>query len=81
MCYIGDVKDITFGIERDEDDGVFIASWDDPHGGGITTQGADLRELQDMIVDAVGGYFKAAGIPAPLRVRLHFISDPELALA
>jgi hypothetical protein len=34
-----------------------------------------------MILDAVIGYFKAAGTPAPLRVKLHFTTDPELALA
>ena len=81
MCYSRRGKEITFDIDRDEGDEVFVASWDDPRGAGITTQGADLHELQDMIVDAVGGYFKAAGIPSPLRVRLHFTRDPELALA
>jgi hypothetical protein len=58
------------------------ASWDDPSGkGGITTKGGDLRELQDMVLDAVTGYFNAAGVPAPSRVRLHFVTDPELAVA
>jgi hypothetical protein len=34
-----------------------------------------------MILDATMGYFRAAGIPAPSRVRLHFVTDPELELA
>ena len=76
------MKEITFTVERDEDEACFVASWDDPSGkGGITTQGEDLRELQDMVVDAVTGYFQAAGIPGPSRVRLHFVTDPELAVA
>ena len=76
------VPEITFTVERDEESGGFVASWDDPSGkGGITTQGEDLRELQDMLKDAATGYFHAAGVPVPSRVRLHFLTDPELALA
>lgn len=74
--------EITFTVERDEDSSLFVASWDDPSGrGGITTQGEDLRELQDMVIDATAGYFRAAGVPVPNHVRLHFVADPELALA
>jgi len=36
-------------IERDEEAGLFVASWDDPAGGGITTQGKDLRELASAL--------------------------------
>jgi hypothetical protein len=76
------VEEITFTVERDEDGTGYVASWDDPSGkGGITTEGADLRELQEMILDAATGYFQTAGVPAPSRVRLHFVTDPELALA
>ena len=75
------MQEIIFNVERDEEGECFVASWDDPRGGGITTQGADLRELQEMILDAATGYFKAANVPAPSRVRLHFVTDPELALA
>ena len=75
------MRDITFTIERDEEASVYVASWDDPSGkGGITTAGEDLRELQEMIPDAASGYFRAAGIKAPERIRLHFVADPELAL-
>lgn len=74
------MKEIIFNVERDEDSSFLVASWDDPRGGGITTQGADLRELQEMIRDAATGYFRAAGVPVPSRVRLHFATDPELAL-
>ncbi|MDD5260534.1 MAG: hypothetical protein PHD76_01670 [Methylacidiphilales bacterium] len=76
------MQEITFNVERDEEADCFVASWDDPSGkGGITTQGEDLRELQEMIFDAATGYFHTAGVPAPKRVRLHFASDPQLALA
>jgi hypothetical protein len=76
------MEELTFTVDRDEEEGSFVASWDDPSGkGGITTQGGDLRELQDMVIDAVTGYFQAAGVPAPSRVRLHFVTDPELAVA
>jgi hypothetical protein len=44
------MKDVPeFTIERDEKAGLFVASWDDPAGGGITTQGKDLRELASAI--------------------------------
>jgi hypothetical protein len=75
------MQEILFNVERDEDSSYLVASWDDPRGGGITTQGADLRELQEMILDAANGYFRAAGVPGPSRVKLHFVTDPELVLA
>lgn len=76
------VHEIIFTVERDEDSPVLVASWDDPSGkGGITTQGEDLRELQEMIQDATLGYFRALGVKAPESVRLHFATDPQLALA
>ena len=76
------MDEITFTVSPCEDTGVLVASWDDPSGkGGITTQGEDLRELQEMVKDAAIGYFEAAGVPVPPRVRLHFVTDPELALA
>jgi hypothetical protein len=68
------VKEITFTVERDEEGACFVASWDDPSGkGGITTEGRGLGELQEMILDAATGYFQAAGVAAPSRVRLHFV--------
>lgn len=59
--------------------GGFVARWDDPAGGGITTQGDTLAELQTMINDAVLGYFEPG--MAPAKVRLHFTQDPVLAVA
>ena len=78
---IKQMKEIIFNVERDEESSFLVASWDDPRGGGITTQGADLRELQEMILDAVTGYCHADGVPLPVRVKLHFVTDPELAVA
>jgi hypothetical protein len=75
------MEEIIFNVERDEESSFLVATWDDPRGGGITTQAADLRELQEMLLDAATGYFRAAGVPVPNRVKLHFVTDAELALA
>jgi predicted RNase H-like HicB family nuclease len=67
---------IVFTVSTDETGG-FVARWDDPVGGGITTQGENLAELQEMVRDAVDGYFAYRG--APETVRLHFVEDPVIA--
>ena len=59
--------------------GSIVASWDDPAGGGITTQGKDLRELASAIEEAVRCHF--AGRTAPREVALHFADNPVLQLA
>ena len=71
--------EITFSVEPCAETGGFVARWDDPRGGGITTQGDTLAELQYMVADAISGYFEAGS--APTRVRLHFVQDPVFALA
>ena len=71
------MDEITFQVQRDEESGWLVASWDAPAGaGGITTQGKDLRDLQEQIIEAVACHFD--GEKAPRRIRLHFISDPIL---
>ena len=51
-------EEITFIVEKDEGSEMLIASWDDQSGnGGITTQGADLKELQEMVSEAVRCHF------------------------
>ena len=72
------IKEITFSVEPCRETGGFVARWDAPGGGGITTQGDSFRELDAMITDAVGGYFEPG--KQPKRVRLHFSEDPVLAL-
>jgi predicted RNase H-like HicB family nuclease len=72
------VNEIVFQVVEDED-GTYCASWDDPRGGGISTQGSDLAELQAMVRDAVLCHFDDG--EAPDRVRLHFVQDPALAVA
>ncbi len=62
-----------------EDGGGYVARWNDPTGGGITTQGNSFAELDAMVLDAVGGYF--ADAPKPVTVRLHFVDDPVLTVA
>jgi hypothetical protein len=72
------VTEIIFNVERCEESGMLIASWDAPNGkGGITTQGQDLTELQEMVKDAVLCHFDEGA--APEEVRLHFVNDPVVA--
>lgn len=73
------MAEIVFSVGRDPAGGCLVASWDDPKGGGITTQGADLGELQAMVLDAVRCHFDPEERPAA--IRLHFIDDPVLAPA
>jgi hypothetical protein len=70
------VDEITLQVQHDEESGWLVATWDAPRGGGITTQGKDLRDLQDQVQDAVRCYFDPG--EAPRRIRLHFVSDPVL---
>jgi len=53
---------IIFTVEAEESGG-YVAYWDDPRGGGITTQGEALVDLQANILDAV---------------RCHFTEDSEV---
>jgi hypothetical protein len=74
------MQSITLTVTRCPETGGFVARWDAPDNqGGIATQGDDLGELQDMVADAVKGWFADKGsLPS---VRLHFVEDPELAIA
>ncbi len=78
LCEIATVKEIIFTVAADEA-GSFSASWDDPRGGGISTQGEDLTDLYAMIRDAVLCHFDEGEIPA--RVGLHVTEDPALTFA
>jgi predicted RNase H-like HicB family nuclease len=73
------VAEITLRVEPCLETGGFVARWDAPGGGGITTQGDSFAELDAMIADAVDGYFEPG--QRPKRVRLHFTEDPVLAIA
>ena len=69
------MDEILFQIETDES-GVLVASWDAPEGGGITTQGKDLGDLQLQVTDAVRCHFDEGAVPR--RIRFHFVADPVL---
>jgi predicted RNase H-like HicB family nuclease len=71
--------EICFNLTPCDETGGYVARWDDPAGGGICTQGDSFAELDHMVRDAVEGYF--ADGKKPERIRLHFVSDPELAVA
>jgi predicted RNase H-like HicB family nuclease len=74
------MKEITLTVERDDESGWLVASWDAPNGsGGITTQGKDLGELQTNVREAVRCHFGKT--KAPASIRLHFVSDPVVASA
>ena len=71
---------ITFQVQRDEASGRLVAWWDAAAGaGGITTQGEDLSDLQQQIMEAVSAHFDSGA--APRRIRIHFASDPVLVQA
>lgn len=76
---LGMEEEITFTVGTCPETGGFVARWDDPRGGGITTQGETLGELQAMITDAVSGYFDPS--EAPARIKIHFEEDPVLLVA
>lgn len=71
--------ELVFTVTPCPETGGFVARWDDPTGGGICTQGDTFAELQDMVTDAVRGYFEGETLPD--RLRLHFTQDPVLAVA
>jgi predicted RNase H-like HicB family nuclease len=51
------MKLLEFTVERDDTSGGFTAWWDDPKGGGITTQAYSLAELPKAIKEAVRCHF------------------------
>jgi predicted RNase H-like HicB family nuclease len=63
------VAEIIFQVEPCAETGGYVARWDAPRGGGITTQGDSFPELDVMIADAVGGYFEPE--QRPRRIRLN----------
>jgi len=69
---------ITFNVTNCPETGGFISRWDDLAGGGITTQGDSMAELESNLRDAVSGYFFDRSMPT--HIKLHFIEDPELAV-
>jgi len=74
------MDEITFQVSRCEESGWLVASWDAPNGqGGITTQAKDLRELQDLVVEATQCHFEPG--EAPRQIRLHFLTDAVLSAA
>lgn len=46
------MKSLSFRVQQ-EDDGIYFASWDDSLGGGITTVGDTLAQLQANVIEAV----------------------------
>lgn len=64
------MTEITFTVSPCEESGVFVAAWDAPGGGGITTQGSSMDELRENIREAVACHFEDGDAPAG--IRLHF---------
>jgi len=67
-----DMDVLEFNVVEEEDG--YVARWDNPIGGGITTEGDSLPELLDMVKDAVSGYFDPPG--RTVRVELNFVAKP-----
>ncbi len=70
---------LSFNVDRDAETGIYVASWDDPDGGGITTQADTLSGLAEAVTESVRCHF--SGRNAPREVSLHFEDDPVLQLA
>jgi hypothetical protein len=73
------MDEITFTVSQDARSMALIASWDDPSGGGVTTQAASLSELKGMVWDAIACHFGDDALPTSYR--LHFDCDPVIAFA
>jgi len=71
--------EIAFTVEYDPESGWFSASWDALEGGGISTQGRALSELEANIIEAVRCHFDDSELPES--IRLHFVKDPILSPA
>src|ERR1039458_6164200 len=60
------MEEITFQVQPDEQSGCLVAWWDDSDGAGrITTQGNDLRDLQQQVTEAVAVHFHGRLAPPP----------------
>jgi predicted RNase H-like HicB family nuclease len=70
---------IKFAVEYDEEARMFVASWDDPRGGGITTQAESVEKLEEAISEAVRCHFEKRATPE--KVALHLESDLVLQVA
>jgi len=68
-----EMRRLKFDVAQDEETGVLTASWDDPNGGGITTQANTLEELPNAIHEAIRCHFLNREVPA--RPALHFQND------
>ncbi|GDY21821.1 hypothetical protein LBMAG56_31680 [Verrucomicrobiota bacterium] len=53
------MHEITFSIAACHETGGYVARWDAPGGGGITTQGNTIAGLGAKVADGVAGYFGA----------------------
>ena len=73
------MQTLVFDVAMCPETGGYVARWDDPIGGGITTQRDSFAELDAMVRAAIEGYF--ADRERPTAVRLHFVEDPVLAVA
>jgi predicted RNase H-like HicB family nuclease len=71
------VSEIIFEVQEDEVDGGYVAT---ALGHAIVTQGETLKELREMVKDAVRCHFGdgMAG-PMPKVIRLHFVRDEVMA--
>ena len=57
------MEEIVFEVTTCEESGVLVASWDDPSGGGITTEARNEHELERESADALECHFGAGWVP------------------
>jgi predicted RNase H-like HicB family nuclease len=73
------MKELQFKVYQ-EADGGYVAKAKLERGS-IITEGDDLKELKDMIIDAVKGYFFDKPSEIPQSIRLHFVRINEEVFA
>ena len=63
------MKEFFFTISPEEG-GSFSAYWNDPQGGGISTQGKDLAHLEVMVQEAMECHFDEKELPIEGRIKI-----------
>ena len=73
------VPPVIFSVGTDTDSGWLVASWDDPAGGGVTTQAPDLEHLIAALKEAMACHFDPPDPCLSAGFKLRFAAEPVLA--
>ena len=70
---------LVFSVATDADTGWLGATWDDPSGGGVTTQAPHLEQLIVALNEAMACHFDAGDPRLSVGFKLRFADEPVLA--